>query len=1060
MGVSALRRVGRAALWLVALPALCAAAAPASAGDPGLACRTHQLAAAKKLYKASLSCWAKAFKSPSFDPFVCLIKPELSFRKAYASAAAKAAKKDVQCGLRLDVESLLSLAAGDVDPIAGAISIDANFDDLLDLKKRGKLIAAAAGFAGKAFAAQLAFAKKGDESKRSAAFAAAQAKLDKVFAAEAKALAKKGIEYGGLPSGDVGEALGKASALWERLTRADNGAFTLAGTIFAAESTFVDWDVNDTSTEPIYNGSFFAAQPLPTPATVGGYVNLSGAGPTGNSRNSGDLFDTYHAHLNAGQVVVLVLGDDPSVVKLDLCLYGPTNPNWNCAPNTTDRLKLLVAPIDGDYFIDVSPVPGCNCGGTYTLSIGQTVPPEAARAERTDVEFVPGELIVRLRDPAPVALAGEFSAAQIGRPQPAPGLPSEFGLEKVAGDASREFLLRLPTGAARARSLQALGAGAEIQKFSSDGESEEQQARRETLLALAALRERPEVASVSLNTIFRPSFLPNDDFYTYQWNYPLINLPQAWDLETGSPSVIVAVVDTGVRLDHPDLQGQLVAGYDFISDPSRARDGNGIDSDPNDPGDLGSGAGSSFHGTHVAGTIAAATNNGIGVAGIAFGARVMPIRVLGRNGGTFYDVLQGVRYAARLPNDSLTLPSKRADVINLSLGGGGFDQAFQDLVDAARAAGVIVVAAAGNDNTSAPSFPASYAGVVSVAAVDLNRTPAPYSNFGPSIDIAAPGGDTSVDRNGDTFADGVLSTLADDSGSAIQFGYAFYQGTSMATPHVSGVFALMRSVNSAITPAQIDTLLTQGKLTQDLGTPGRDNATGWGLVDARAAVIAAGAPDTTPAALNVTPSGLNYGLVLGELGFVLANASSDPLSVSSVSDDATWLTVTAQDVDGDGLGTYLATVDRSGLDDGTYSATISITSSAGTSSLPVVMRVGGPSSSDAGFHYVLLVDADALVPIAELDASALNGSYTYAFHDIPPGNYAVVAGSDMDDDGFICDGGEACGSYPTLDLPTPVALDHDVVNADFGTAFRQTIGAGVSAKALDRPIPVLRRRAR
>ena len=361
-------------------------------------------------------------------------------------------------------------------------------------------------------------------------------------------------------------------------------------------------------------------------------------------------------------------------MKLDLCLYGPTIPNGNVLRIRRTRSSFVVAPIDGDYFIDVSPVPGCNCGGTYTLSIGQTVPPEAARAERTDVEFVPGELIVRLRDPAPAALAGEFSAAQIGRPQPAPGLPSEFGLEKVAGDASREFLLRLPTGAARARSLQALGAGAEIQKFSSEGVSEEQQARRETLLALAALRERPEVASVSLNTIFRPSFLPNDEFYTYQWNYPLINLPQAWDLETGSPSVIVAVVDTGVRLDHPDLQGQLVAGYDFISDPSRARDGNGIDSDPNDPGDLGSGAGSSFHGTHVAGTIAAATNNGIGVAGIAFGAKVMPIRVLGRNGGTFYDVLQGVRYAARLPNDSLTLPAKRADIINLSLGGGGFDQ--------------------------------------------------------------------------------------------------------------------------------------------------------------------------------------------------------------------------------------------------------------------------------------------------------------------------------------------------------------------------------------------------
>src|SRR5262249_30809520 len=149
-------------------------------------------------------------------------------------------------------------------------------------------------------------------------------------------------------------------------------------------------------------------------------------------------------------------------------------------------------------------------------------------------------------------------------------------------------------------------------------------------------------------------------------------------------------------------------------------------------------------------------------------------------------------------------------------------------------------AAAGNQATSAPSYPAAYDNVVSVAAVDLNRNPAPYSNFGSTIDVAAPGGDTSVDRNADTFADGVLSTLADDTVSPLAFGYVFYQGTSMATPHVSGVFALMRSVNPSLTPASIDALLASGKLTNDLLAPGFDAQTGWGLIDAQAAVIAAG----------------------------------------------------------------------------------------------------------------------------------------------------------------------------------------------------------------------------
>ena len=199
------------------------------------------------------------------------------------------------------------------------------------------------------------------------------------------------------------------------------------------------------------------------------------------------------------------------------------------------------------------------------------------------------------------------------------------------------------------------------------------------------MRGRSDVASAELNTILQPARVPSDPLYTLQWHYPMIRLPQAWDSTIGSPSVVIAVVDTGVVLTHPDLQGQLVAGYDFISSASRARDGDGIDPDPSDPGDLALGTGaSSFHGTHVAGTIGAASDRPtgeIGVAGVAWGARVMPIRVLGLQGGTNYDVLQGVRYAAGLPNDSGTVPAQPADVINLSLSGGGFSQVAQDLFD-------------------------------------------------------------------------------------------------------------------------------------------------------------------------------------------------------------------------------------------------------------------------------------------------------------------------------------------------------------------------------------------
>jgi subtilisin family serine protease len=301
----------------------------------------------------------------------------------------------------------------------------------------------------------------------------------------------------------------------------------------------------------------------------------------------------------------------------------------------------------------------------------------------------------------------------------------------------------------------------------------------------------------------------------------------AWDITTGDPNTIVSVVDTGVLLNHPDLSGQLIAGYDFISDPNRSLDGDGIDSDPNDPGDLSKNrTSSSFHGTHVAGTIGAASNNATGVAGVAWDVSIMPIRVLGLAGGTSWDIQQGVLYSARLPNDSTTLPPVRADIINLSLGGGGGSPTEQAVYTQARNEGVIIIAAAGNDNTPVPSYPASYNGVVSVSAVDLNKNKAPYSNFGSTVDVAAPGGDTSVDLNGDTYADGVLSPLADDSGSGLIFNYVFYQGTSMAAPHVAGVAALMKSVSPALSPADFDMFLASGGLTEDLGASGRDDIFG------------------------------------------------------------------------------------------------------------------------------------------------------------------------------------------------------------------------------------------
>jgi serine protease len=316
--------------------------------------------------------------------------------------------------------------------------------------------------------------------------------------------------------------------------------------------------------------------------------------------------------------------------------------------------------------------------------------------------------------------------------------------------------------------------------------------------AVAALAARPDVAWAQPNYLRHAMLEPNDQYYGLQWHYPLISLPAAWDVTTGNATVIVAVIDTG-QFAHPDMDpARFVPGFDFISDAANALDGDGIDGDPADPGDHAAGTASSFHGTHVAGTIGAFTNNGSGVAGVDWTARIMPVRVLGAQGGPDFDIAQGIRFAAGLPNDSGTVPTQRADIINMSLGGPGTSFVMQQAVADARAQGVIVVVAAGNENQDAGGFvPASFPEAVCVSAVDLQVQKAPYSNFGNAVDIAAPGGDTSVDRDGNGFADGVLSTLADDSGGGLVPIFKFYQGTSMATPHVAGVAGLMQAASLA-----------------------------------------------------------------------------------------------------------------------------------------------------------------------------------------------------------------------------------------------------------------------
>ncbi len=803
-------------------------------------------------------------------------------------------------------------------------------------------------------------------------------------------------------------------------------AYTLSGTITAASNTAIDSDVNDPKAAYTPNDSAEQAQTVPTPVTLGGYVNQPQTGQEGRSFDRGDINDVFRAELLAGERIILNIAAPILDADLDLYLYDAASLELiDSAIDRFARTESLSAPDAGTYLIQVITELGAS---NYTLTIGQAQNSQNRASLCLSQDFVPGEAIVKFAESKKIRSNTKE-------------LLTSLGMRQMAGGANRARLFSFSPETAGNRNIQSRSAEASqyplLEGSSMDARTRE---KLNTLHQVKSLQSRTDIAAACPNYIHQALQSPNDEYYPLQWHYPLINLPDAWEITRGRQNVKVAVIDTGVILDHPDLAGKITAdSYDFISDPDRAMDGDGIDSDPNDPGDDTQGS-SSFHGTHVAGTVAADTDNDAGVAGTAWNCRIMAIRTLGKgDSGTTYDILQGVRYAAGLENDSGTTPDEPADIINLSLGGGSFSQTEQDVLAQARAAGVIIVAAAGNSAENLPSYPAAYDGVISVSAVDINANPAPYSNFGATIDVAAPGGDFSSDLNGDGYVDGVLSTGGDDSSGGIQNVYTFFQGTSMAAPHMAGVAALMKSVRPDLTPDDLDGFLQSGAIVRDLGPAGRDDRYGYGLIDASLAVRAA-RDDSAPTVLNVSPGSISLGSSLSSTTLAAARVGPGDLSITQVTADAQWLTVSAAETDENGLGAYTVTARRERLSDGAYNAMITFVSSENTVEVPVSLRISSTTlAPDAGFHYVLLVDSQSDETVDQVSVAGADSRYKYQFTGVEPGKYRIYAGTDSDNDFNIGDAGEAIGAYLSTDQPTILDLDSDRSGLDFVTEFNVKI---------------------
>ena len=459
-----------------------------------------------------------------------------------------------------------------------------------------------------------------------------------------------------------------------------------------------------------------------------------------------------------------------------------------------------------------------------------------------------------------------------------PVAPASTASRPVPAAAAGRFVVRFKAGAPGAASARAKAYGQaarsagisvkELRATATGGtvvQASEELTPGERAGILAALRAQANVESAEVDTFVRPAATPNDPLYPKQWDLfeatAGMRVPAAWDMTSGLGTV-VAVIDTGIT-PHSDLS-QVLPGYDFISDSGSSNDGDGRDGDATDAGDYCEGEPSSWHGTHVAGTIAAAANNGLGIAGVAYSSSILPVRALGACGGYLSDIADGVVWAAGGAVSGVPASDHRAKVINLSLSGSGQCSAyFQSALDFAAAQGVAVVAAAGNESLPASdSTPANCNNVITVGATGREGNLARYSNYGPEVDVSAPGGDGSTGG-----ANTILSTWNDGATVPGAGTYGYMQGTSMAAPHVAGAAALIMTANRGLAPAQVEEILrSTARPLPGTCAPG---GCGAGLVDAGAAVRAAN-PDWQQPAPGPTVAGAPSVQGAAKVGSVLA----------------------------------------------------------------------------------------------------------------------------------------------------------------------------------------------
>ena len=874
----------------------------------------------------------------------------------------------------------------------------------------------------------------------------------------------------------------------------------LGGTLTAADVSVVDGDTADLfQSNYRINDSPLLAQELTTPVTVVGAVNRVGFG-LGRHTGLDDTEDWFYVNLKAGQVVELLVGlSAGSSNDADLCVISADAESGSCSVGVGDR-ECVRATADGDYYIIVDEFTSAS---VYNLRVSAPGSGGDCDNEVSPLSAaVPGQwLALDAADSSPASGREGRQALAAGRQVMLANL-QQRGLDRERHEALGLDRLELPRnraaldallgqldGGARAATRARLAAVPQANRPRALAAAPERHERVQAFRLEHTLAKRLQraggYAAVERNWILRNqaqlvgTLPPPDERYLAQrWHYEQIGLPAAMDLLVGlSPQPtrrpLVAVIDDGVMLDHPDIAPQLIGPGRAFASNTTVGDDDRANGEP-----LATRSEDSFHGLHVAGTAAAATfDSGAGSfgAGVAPMAQLLPVRVFGAGGGaTSLDVAEGIRYASALSNRSGAVPARRADVINLSLGAGiACPTVFRNAVNAARAAGVVVVAAAGNDARNdqgravAVSAPPNCEGVIAVAALDALRRQTRYSNSGPEISLAAPGGDGAQRSNGSGTPDSVYSAWGVfDAAGQRRAGFIGIDGTSMASPHVAGVVALMRWANPALAPADIDALLAQGALSDDLGLAGRDNSFGHGVVNALKAVEAAlGArsgspPAAQPTPLVARPSTLDFGSSSTALTLRVApsgTAGSDEAVLGMVS-DSTAISAEPLVVDAQGRGDWRVRVDRSRVPATTASyfprLTVQLSPSRSVQvqlAFTVVAADAASRGGDVGPVYVLVLDPDSN-QLREVRASFADGRYSWRMNGYTGTRAVIVAGTDLDADDLLCQPAEVCGGFPVLGTveSMTVPISRTRLDLDFGLLPR----TDASVARLGRPAPV------